>query len=816
MGARLARAATIAALLLALGLRGAAPVAAAIEPPPPWSPPTLVAESPHDVYEPALTVDSSTHLQLAWSTHADQAERMQHIVVARQDGSVWSPPVAVIASSSANSPALAADAFAELHLIWAGAAATLYYRRAPAAASIDRQSWSTGVDLEQSNLRADLRADAEGRLHLAYPAHGAGGPMYLRSDNGGAWWSRPVRVADPAAVEAAADYVRIAPTADGMLHVVWTEFAHPKAWPPRGVFYARSTDQGRTWTAPARLAADGYDQINVAADGRTVHVAWNGIVGTFGRYHRVSHDAGTTWSPVARLTARGATEGPPQLLIDSAQVLHVVTTYDAAAWHLAFDGATWSTPVCLSCAITPSPTWLEEVTAAVRGGNELHAVFWDGRRRLWHAAASLAAPRLEPPTPRPIGWWSSRRWLRETRSLLVLLAAGLSVAAAAVVRQCRSRGAAAATGATAADPTASPPAPAAIGPAAFFPSAEYLGANPYWPRLRAALQELGVEVLPSTPLTFGRRWLLAHRTTVRLLHLHFVQPFYAYEATRARFRWVLRLGRTLLIARLLGMRTVFTLHDLRASHPLRPAWVDYLGHWTVVNLADEIIVHCQAARTALRRRYGRRGHVHVIEHPGYVDVYPETIERHTARAHLGLEAKQTVFLFFGELRPYKGVDQLLDAFAALPTEHARLLIVGRSSLADPELTRLRERCASDPRVRLDLRYVADDEVAAVLRASDVVVLPFRQVLTSASAILAMSFARVVVAPALGCLPELLADGAGVLYDPGATDGLGAALRRCLAEDLTVVGERGFARVRSRTWQAAAAETVAVYRHAAER
>ena len=52
-----------------------------------------------------------------------------------------------------------------------------------------------------------------------------------------------------------------------------------------------------------------------------------------------------------------------------------------------------------------------------------------------------------------------------------------------------------------------------------------------------------------------------------------------------------------------------------------------------------------------------------------------------------------------------------------------------------------------------------------------------------------------------------------LYDPAAPDGLLAALRRCLTEDLSAIGAAGFERVRSRTWQAAAAQTIAVYRAA---
>ena len=98
-------------------------------------------------------------------------------------------------------------------------------------------------------------------------------------------------------------------------------------------------------------------------------------------------------------------------------------------------------------------------------------------------------------------------------------------------------------------------------------------------------------------------------------HIHFVQPFYAYETVHARLRWV-RLGsRATLLARAFGYWT--DVHAARSpvAPPLRPAWVDYLGYWVAANLSHRVIVHC-GPRAALRARYGPAG-VHVVEHPSF-------------------------------------------------------------------------------------------------------------------------------------------------------------------------------------------------------
>ena len=72
---------------------------------------------------------------------------------------------------------------------------------------------------------------------------------------------------------------------------------------------------------------------------------------------------------------------------------------------------------------------------------------------------------------------------------------------------------------------------------------------------------------------------------------------------------------------------------------------------------------------------------------------------------------------------------------------------------------------------LALGAVPDDRMQVYLRAADAVVLPYRDVLTSGSAILAMTFGQPVIAPAIGCLPESLGSEGTILYDADAPDGL---------------------------------------------
>jgi len=237
-------------------------------------------------------------------------------------------------------------------------------------------------------------------------------------------------------------------------------------------------------------------------------------------------------------------------------------------------------------------------------------------------------------------------------------------------------------------------------------------------------------------------------------------------------------------------------------------------HGELVRLADVVICHCTAARDAAIAAYGLdetdAGRLHVIPHGSYLGAYPDTITGAQARERLSLPPTGPVLLFLGAVRGYKGTDDLVAAFRALTDPDARLLIAGRPRGAGIE-EHLGAAAAADPRIRLHLGFVPDEELQVWLRAADVVVLPFRDILTSGSAILALSFGRPVIAPALGCLPETVPASAGLLYDPDAPDALPEALRVALAADLGALGKGALARAQELDWGPIAGQVASLYR-----
>lgn len=344
--------------------------------------------------------------------------------------------------------------------------------------------------------------------------------------------------------------------------------------------------------------------------------------------------------------------------------------------------------------------------------------------------------------------------------------------------------------------------------------------NPYQRLLAEALRRRGVDVALARPkrtsrFPIVRAWLASGRPQV--VHVHWTHPLLGLSTERparqitgnaaARFDWQLR------VLRLLRVRITWTVHNVKAHETLETD-EERRVHRALFRAANSVICHCPAATVTLREVLAvppsEAAKIRLIDHGNYVGTYGERVPPAVARQALGLPADVKVALFVGSIRGYKGVLDLVAAFKTIEDSTARLLIAGLPRPAGTE-AEIRAASAGDERILLRLGFVPDGAIATLMGAADFVVLPFRSVLTSGSAILAMSYGRVVVAPRMGCLPELLHADGGRLYDPSQPEALAEAMRAELASDSRSRGERNLVEVQRLSWDAIAAATEQAYR-----
>jgi len=176
-------------------------------------------------------------------------------------------------------------------------------------------------------------------------------------------------------------------------------------------------------------------------------------------------------------------------------------------------------------------------------------------------------------------------------------------------------------------------------------------------------------------------------------------------------------------------------------------------------------------------------------------------------------------LFFGGLRPSKGIDDLIEAWEHVRYEiDARLKICGEPEGVDPaNLRELTERTGVAASVEIDARYQPMAQVAGLMRQATVVVLPYRSAAASGVLQVAYAFGVPVIATAVGALAEDIEHGeTGLLVEPGDIAGLARALVKMLS-DPNEARRMGGAALRASDrfgWEPIAASIVADYRELA--
>jgi glycosyltransferase involved in cell wall biosynthesis len=263
-----------------------------------------------------------------------------------------------------------------------------------------------------------------------------------------------------------------------------------------------------------------------------------------------------------------------------------------------------------------------------------------------------------------------------------------------------------------------------------------------------------------------------------VLHLHWTNRILedspnesTAKATLAKF--VARLDRFVAA----GGSVVWTVHNT-LPHDARMPALEAALQQAIVDRAT--MVHVLSANTpqAVAEWFSiPADRVLHVPHPNYIGAYTDVISPEAARWELNIPGDDTVYGLFGAIKPYKGLEHLIDAFdAALQRDpgRRRLLVAGGPD-DDPQTEAFLRRCVLHPFVALHARKIPGDEMQVFLRAADIAVLPYLRSLNSGVLMLALSFGLPVVAPAVGAIAEIVTPDIGRTFVPGDRDSLVAAL-----------------------------------------
>ena len=334
--------------------------------------------------------------------------------------------------------------------------------------------------------------------------------------------------------------------------------------------------------------------------------------------------------------------------------------------------------------------------------------------------------------------------------------------------------------------------------------------NPYAGLLSRALAKRGVQLEPGD-YNFQRSWLERQRSDHQVLHLNWLRMFYQKSTLEETLAQLEHFSENLSYAKQLGYRIVWTMHNF-LPHERRFPQADRLANLGVCRIAHAVVSHCRHGADLLRKFYHRVDGIHVVPHGNFMDVYPNITSRQEARKKLALPEDLFVYLFFGNLRTYKGVENLIEAFNELNKKDACLQLMIKRHADLEYLKRIMKLAEGNGKIIVAISdHFPNDVFQYYLNAADVAVFPFSRVLTSGSVIAALSFGTPVIAPRLGCLPELIDESVGILYDPKDDQALNRGLVEIRQRDLDHMGRSARALAKSLDWDKIAARVEEIYR-----
>jgi hypothetical protein len=393
-----------------------------------WSAPLNLSHTPQNSMIPAIVADGLGNVHVFWSEDVDGGPRQpgspgsdsgSAIYYTRWNGQSWTTPVDVLyvpGENIANFVSVKVDNENRLHAVWTGQTNT-YYSNALASQAESAHAWSppqvVATNSAHSRWESDVVVDSAGSVHVVYATGDDAGVYHIRSNDGGATWSSPVQLSLPFdALETSFSHVRAIIDGTGRLHVVWQ--TNQIQGYGQGVYYARSLDNGDTWSRPVQLGyrgpSDTWIEWPYLADmGKSgLHLIYtNGS--NKGRAYRVSNDRGETWSEARNvLPDLEGINGYNIPIVDGAGQMHLLinmrsrATQAAGLWYAEWTGNDWSP----ANPIYVGPNSAHYMAVAVSRGNEIHIVWNEiATGEIWYIRGTIQGLVPESvqiaPTPMP-------------------------------------------------------------------------------------------------------------------------------------------------------------------------------------------------------------------------------------------------------------------------------------------------------------------------------------------------------------------------------------------------------------------------------
>lgn len=307
------------------------------------------------------------------------------------------------------------------------------------------------------------------------------------------------------------------------------------------------------------------------------------------------------------------------------------------------------------------------------------------------------------------------------------------------------------------------------------------------------------------PINLLIRRLLGYR----ILHLHWL----SYISAPKKKRYMMLMAQIYLLsfitlARIIGYRIVYTTHNLRPHE--RQFLNDKAVQKKILTASNTVIAHSESTAEDVRALL-KDGTVNIkiVPHGSYYNYYTNIASDKYARRKLKINEDEYVFLFFGRVDEHKGIRELIGAFDLVyeKVNSVRLVIAGVCK--DQNLSRYIKSSAEDLPIDFYNTFIPDDQVQEYMAAADAVVYPFREITTSGSVLLGITFGKPVIYPIIGDLKDL-PKYVGYSFRPKEKDALCKAMLVAVKRTKLFDNKRSLTYAKKLSWENIAKTMLDIY------
>jgi len=301
---------------------------------------------------------------------------------------------------------------------------------------------------------------------------------------------------------------------------------------------------------------------------------------------------------------------------------------------------------------------------------------------------------------------------------------------------------------------------------------DYRKYNPYQLLLAKELLNKNIKVFFCDNYSFFSLIRFYVKSKFKLLHVHWPDKFILHDNALIMAIKASNFILQLLFFKILGVKIVWTVHNINNHEGTNLKFYRTILKFFSC-LVDLHIIHSKHSVPLLESFSIKK--IEVLKHPSYYGYYKLDFDEKKSRLILGIPENSFVYLFIGQIKEYKGVLDLIKAFKKINIENSCLLVAGLVS-NQRILNKINIRKKNSSNIIFYNEFIRDDNLQLFFKASDVVVFPFKSILTSGSALLAQSFGKPIIIPEVDTLLENLNSSGVFTYKMNDLDDLAKMMK----------------------------------------